>query len=70
MRRVDQDARADRDIVTQCDFWFPLAAVPTGPHQVLTAQQLLVLAMITGYVRWASAALVPIAKVEGLFAGW
>jgi transposase len=56
--------------LAQCDFWFPDITVPCGFGQVRTAKQLPVLTMVTGYARWASAALIPGRCAEDLFAGW
>jgi transposase len=55
--------------LAQCDFWFPDVQVPVGFGQVRTAKQLLVLTMVCGYSRWASALLVPSRCAEDLFAG-
>ena len=42
-------------------------AVPVGFHQRRTATMLLVLTMVTGYSRWASAVLIPTRRGEDLF---
>jgi transposase len=56
--------------IAQCDFWFPPITLPVGFGQTRTATQLPVLTMITGYARWASGLLVPMRRVEDLYAGW
>ena len=56
--------------LAQCDFWFPPVQVPCGFGQVRTPKELPVLTMVTGYARWACAALIPSRRAEDLFAGW
>jgi transposase len=56
--------------IAQCDLWFPPVQVPVGFGQVRRPVQLPVLTMVTGYSRWASAALIPSRRSEDLFAGW
>lgn len=56
--------------IGQCDFWFPDVEVPAGCGQVLTAKELPVLTMVSGYSRWASAMLIPSRHAQDLFAGW
>ena len=56
--------------IGQCDFWFPDVKVPAGYGQVLTAKELPVLTMMSGYSRWASAMLIPSRHAQDLFAGW
>jgi transposase len=41
--------------------------VPAGAG---ACRELLVLTMVTGYARWASAVLIPSRRAEDLFAGW
>jgi len=56
--------------LAQCDFWFPPVQVPCGFGQVRAPKDLPVLTMVTGYARWACAALIPSRRAEDLFAGW
>jgi transposase len=56
--------------LAQCDFWFPPVQVPCGFGQVRTPKELPVLTMVTGYARWACAALIPSRRAEDLFASW
>ncbi|HYB14939.1 MAG TPA: IS21 family transposase [Streptosporangiaceae bacterium] len=56
--------------LAQCDFWFPPVQVPCGFGQVRAPKELPVLTMVTGYARWACAALIPSRRAEDLFAGW
>jgi len=56
--------------LAQCDFWFPPVQVPCGFGHVRAPKELPVLTMVTGYARWACAALIPSRRAEDLFAGW
>ena len=51
--------------LAQCDFWFPPVTVPAGSGQERGAAQLPVLTMVSGYSRWLSAVLVPLAARAG-----
>jgi transposase len=56
--------------LAQCDLWFPPVQVPCGFGHVRAPKELPVLTMVTGYARWACAALIPSRRAEDLFAGW
>lgn len=55
--------------IAYCGIWFPPLAVPVGPRQVRTSQQLPVLTVVSAYSGWIAAVLIPSQHAPDLHAG-
>jgi hypothetical protein len=55
--------------IVYCGIWFPPLAIPVGPRQVRSSQQLPVLTVVSAYSGWIAAVLIPSRNAPDLHAG-
>jgi len=55
--------------IAYCGIWFPPLAIPVGPRQVRSSQQLPVLTVVSAYSGWIAAVLIPSRQAPDLHAG-